>query len=104
MTKILGILISDIKDSKCDVEEVEIFDTNNMTVEELREVYSMMFDQDEVIWAIFDISNIESFRNYYPGNQNFVVLPYIKKPYRKIYKDITINFVDLEELINNIKI
>lgn len=61
MTKILGVVISNVNDTKCDVEEVEIFDTNKMTAEELKEVYSMMFDQDDIVWGIFDISKIEEY-------------------------------------------
>lgn len=91
MTKILGILISNINDSKCDVEEVEIFDTNKMTVEELKEVYSMMFDQDELIWAIFDISNIEE---YLTKDHPYVIskMKYLSSIYSNTNKNLYTKF------------
>lgn len=51
----------------------------------------------------YDISNLEIFRNHYPGNQNFVVLPHLDTSYQKNYKNIIVTFVTLDELINKIQ-
>lgn len=50
----------------------------------------------------YDISNLEIFRSYYPGSQNFIVMPYVETSYQKKYKEITVTYVNLEELINHL--
>jgi predicted AAA+ superfamily ATPase len=50
----------------------------------------------------FDVSNLEKFRNHYPQGQNFVVLPHLEISYQKSYKNIIVDFVNLNDLITNL--
>ena len=47
--------------------------------------------------------NIAAFRNYYPDGQNFVVANDIDTPFQRRYSDITLTFVNTQDLIKKIK-
>ena len=61
MKRIMGVVLSkfDKVNNTAKVEEVEIFDASKFTAEELKEVYDTMFDKDEVVWGIFNITNVK---------------------------------------------
>jgi uncharacterized protein len=47
--------------------------------------------------------NFEAFRDIYPDGQNFVVSYNIDAPYQQLYKGLTINFVNTQDLIKILK-
>ncbi len=51
----------------------------------------------------FDISGIKAFRKSYKAGMNFVVARDVKKMYRRTIQGITLNFVNLKDLIEALK-
>jgi predicted AAA+ superfamily ATPase len=52
--------------------------------------------------ADFDPSNIKIFRGFYPEGLNFVVASDITRSYSRSYDDVTVRFVNIEDLIKEI--
>jgi hypothetical protein len=47
----------------------------------------------------FDIAGLRAFRRFYPEGSNFVVCRDVERPYRRLIKDLDIEFISLEDLI-----
>jgi predicted AAA+ superfamily ATPase len=52
--------------------------------------------------ADFDPSNIKIFRGFYPEGLNFVVASDITRSYSRSYDDVTVRFVNIEDLIKEL--
>lgn len=78
----MGVVLS----KEYEVEEVEMFDTDKFTAEELKEVYLTMFDSDNCNWAIFDISNVSV--NIIDPHKHVQDIESLKA----IYSNVTTNF------------
>ena len=55
----------------------------------------------EVKWSAgqLDIAGLRAFRRIYPEGSNFVVCRDVERPYRRLIKDLDIEFIGLEDLI-----
>lgn len=51
----------------------------------------------------FDPTNLKSFRQHYPGGNNFVVAPDIEMSYQRQYGEINASFIGLSQLIDVLK-
>ena len=49
------------------------------------------------------VNNMKAFRNYYPQGKNYVVASDIEVSFEKHFNDLTISFVNTQELIKNLK-
>lgn len=50
----------------------------------------------------FDAKNLKKFRHNYPKGANYIVSPDVKIPFEKKYDNISVSFVNLAELIQNL--
>jgi len=52
----------------------------------------------------FDVTNLKSFRRHYPQGKNFVVAPDVNPSFERNYNDLNVAFVNLEQLITELKL